>query len=175
MGLGIGASVASTGPDQPILTKSGQRAAIQAAGAAVRQGSLAAQAQALSSAMTAGAMPATAPTSPIDQTKVPHYFGPFPNWANSPLTLPDVDVAITGAGTGATATATVGARGEVIGLAITNPGEGYCTDPDLSVCGATVTINGAGYAVPRRPPPSPVPMPVVPLMSRQVAVAIRRR
>ncbi len=108
MGLGIGASVASTGLDQPILTKSGQRAAIQAAGAAVRQGSLAAQAQAMSSAMTAGAMPATAPTSPIDQSKVPHYFGPFPNWANSPLTLPAVEVVISGAGTGATA---IGHRG----------------------------------------------------------------
>src|SRR5688572_18662616 len=25
----------------------------------------------------------------------PHYFGPYPNWANSPLTLPDANVAIT--------------------------------------------------------------------------------
>ena len=39
-----------------------------------------------------------------DETKVPHYFGPYPNYANSPLTLPDVAVALTGGGgTGATA------------------------------------------------------------------------
>jgi len=35
------------------------------------------------------AVPDSAPTSPVDETKVPHYFGPYPNWANSPLTLPD--------------------------------------------------------------------------------------
>ena len=28
------------------------------------------------------------PSSPTDSTKVPHYFGPFPNWANSPLRVP---------------------------------------------------------------------------------------
>ena len=33
--------------------------------------------------------------------KVPHYFGPWPNWALSPLTLPDATVTITGDGTGA--------------------------------------------------------------------------
>ena len=32
---------------------------------------------------------AAAPASPVDESKVPHYFGPYPNWANSPLTLPD--------------------------------------------------------------------------------------
>ena len=37
----------------------------------------------------------------VDQTKVPHYFGPYPNWANSPLTQPDATVVITGYGTGA--------------------------------------------------------------------------
>ena len=39
-----------------------------------------------------------APTNPVDQTKVPHYFGPYPNWANSPLTLPDATVTISPAG-----------------------------------------------------------------------------
>ena len=32
------------------------------------------------------------PGSPTDESKVPHYFGPNPNWALSPLTLPDVAV-----------------------------------------------------------------------------------
>ncbi|HEX5826160.1 MAG TPA: choice-of-anchor D domain-containing protein [Candidatus Limnocylindrales bacterium] len=42
--------------------------------------------------------PPTAPANPTDQTKVPHYFGPWPNWANSQLTLPDVKVEIKAAG-----------------------------------------------------------------------------
>lgn len=29
------------------------------------------------------------PMSSTDESKVPHYFGPFPNWANSPFTVPD--------------------------------------------------------------------------------------
>ena len=45
------------------------------------------------------------PMDPTDETKVPHYFGPNPNWANSPFTLPDAQVVITGNGTGATAEA----------------------------------------------------------------------
>ena len=71
---------------KPILTKSGRKAALKKAAEAILQ------------------PPVTmlAPISPTDQTKVPHYFGPFPNWANSPFTLPDVAVEITGDGTGAT-------------------------------------------------------------------------
>ena len=37
---------------------------------------------------------AAAPTSPVDETKVPHYFGPYPNWANSPQVLADAIVTI---------------------------------------------------------------------------------
>ena len=51
------------------------------------------------------------PSGPTDESKVPHYFGPYPNWANSPFRLPDVAVALTGGGgTGATAAATVDAQ-----------------------------------------------------------------
>ncbi len=32
------------------------------------------------------------PSGPTDETKVPHYFGPYPNWANSPMISPDVTV-----------------------------------------------------------------------------------
>jgi FtsP/CotA-like multicopper oxidase with cupredoxin domain len=77
-----------------------------------------------------------APGSPTDSTAVPHYFGPWPNWALSPLTLPDVTVAITGDGVGAQATATVGGNGVVTGVAITDPGSGYSY--------ANVSITGAG-------------------------------
>ncbi len=71
-----------------------------------------------------------------DETKIPHYFGPFPNWANSPLSQPDAQVIITGNGTGATATATVGAGGAVTGITVTNPGNGYTA--------AQVQITGSG-------------------------------
>ena len=72
--------------------------------------------------------PATAmPMDPMDETKVPHYFGPNPNWANSPFTLPDAQVVITGNGTGATAEATVGANGEITAITVTNPGHNYST------------------------------------------------
>src|SRR3982074_2046162 len=49
-----------------------------------------------------------APTSATDQTRIPHYFGPYSNWANSPQVLSDGIVTISGGGgTGAEATATV--------------------------------------------------------------------
>src|SRR6476659_7149858 len=38
---------------------------------------------------------AAVPTSATDETKVPHYFGPYPNWANSPQTLADAIVTIS--------------------------------------------------------------------------------
>ncbi len=37
---------------------------------------------------------AAVPTSPTDETTVPHYFGPYPNWANSPQVLSDAIVSI---------------------------------------------------------------------------------
>jgi len=79
---------------------------------------------------------AAAPTSPTDESKVPHYFGPYPNWANSPFTLPDVAVEITGDGAGATAVASVGANGAVTGITIIAPGSGYTS--------AAVNITGGG-------------------------------
>ena len=91
----------------------------------------------LTSLVLGGGIKASAmPSNPTDISKVPHYFGPYPNWANSPLTYPDATVAITGDGTGATATAAVGANGVITGLTITNPGSGYTS--------ATVNIAGAG-------------------------------
>ena len=38
---------------------------------------------------------AALPVSATDETKVPHYFGPYPNWANSPQTLADAMVEIS--------------------------------------------------------------------------------
>ena len=76
------------------------------------------------------------PSSPTDESKVPHYFGPYPNWANSPMTTADAKVTITGDGAGATADATVGANGAITALNLTNPGHDYTN--------ATVDIAGSG-------------------------------
>ncbi len=65
------------------------------------------------------------PTGPTDQTKVPHYFSPYPNWALSPLRTTDAKVTITGTGTGATVTAVVDGTGVITGITITSPGSGY--------------------------------------------------
>ena len=85
------------------------------------------------------AIPTALPASPVDESKVPHYYGPYPNWALSPLTTADVAVEIVGDGSGATASATVGANGALTGIQITNPGRGYTT--------ASVNIIGAGIHV----------------------------
>ena len=79
-----------------------------------------------------------APGSATDQTAVPHYFGPYSNWALSQLTLPDATVTINGDGVGATATATVGANGKITGIDVTDPGSGY------TAAATTVSITGAG-------------------------------
>src|SRR5512139_3644472 len=71
------------------------------------------------------ARPLTMPMSSTDESKVPHYFGPNPNWANSPLTMPDAQVVITGDGSGATAEATVGANGAITAITLTSGGHNY--------------------------------------------------
>jgi FtsP/CotA-like multicopper oxidase with cupredoxin domain len=96
---------------------------------------------------------------------VPHYFGPFGNWAYSPLprgpvavvtltsggtgyTVPLVTIDdVYGTGSGATATATVGVGGAITGITFTG-GTGYSapivtiTDPTGIDATATATIGG---------------------------------
>ena len=108
---------------------------------------------------------AVAPTAPLPGLEgpggVPHYFGPYGNWAFSPLptggvatlTLIDGGTGYTspvvtigdafGTGSGATATATV-VGGVVTGLTITNPGTGYSA-PVASI-DDTMPGPGAGAA-----------------------------
>jgi FtsP/CotA-like multicopper oxidase with cupredoxin domain len=121
----------------------------------------------LTSLLFGGSAHATAmPSGPTDESKVPHYFGPYPNWANSPLTMPDAQVVITGDGTGAEAVASVGANGTVTNITITNPGHNYSNakvdilgsgtgakaDATIvkkgSVVAVTVDTNGSGYTAP---------------------------
>jgi len=78
----------------------------------------------------------TSATSLPDESKIPHYFGPYPNYAYSPIASPNVQVTIDGNGTGATAEAEVGAGGAITGINITNPGTGYRS--------ARVHITGSG-------------------------------
>ncbi len=85
------------------------------------------------SVVAAGA--SSMPTSETDETKVPHYFGPWPNWANSPFTLPNATVDIQGDGSGATAVAQVDpVTGGIASIQVTSPGSGYTA--------ANVVING---------------------------------
>ena len=79
--------------------------------------------------------------SPTDPTKVPHYFGPYPNWAYSPQVLADAVVTLSGGGgTGAEATATVDPKtGGITGVTVTSPGSGYTSPPDVAITAAGVT------------------------------------
>lgn len=112
------------------------------------QAQAAQQAQTAQTAQTvqaAQAAAAGAPTSPTDETKVPHYFGPWPNWANSPLTLSKAKVSIssTGAatGSGAEATATVDPQtGGIASIDVTAPGHGYTSGE------TSVTVDGGSAA-----------------------------
>ena len=119
---------ADINPKKPILTRSGKKAALLQAAQSIREISQAALLQ----------KPAAAPVSPTDQTRIPHYYGPFPNWVNTQFTLPDAQVVITGkkGGSGAKAVATVGANGVITGITVTEPGSGYK--------GVTVGIVGPG-------------------------------
>jgi len=77
------------------------------------------------------------PSSATDATTVPHYFGPWPNWANSPLTLSKAAVTIAGVGRDASAVAQVDpVTGGISSIQVTSPGHDY-------VAGSTsVTISG---------------------------------
>ena len=161
-----------------IPSKAAQQAARKAAAAAVRAEARAAKPKGAGKAVqpqgtslqtttlqatTFGAVSTLAAATPAtDEATIPHYFGPFPNWANSPFTLPDAKVTIapptTTGGTPATATASVGANGVVTGFTITNPGSGYTAAPAVTITDTTggntsatataaVTLNGSVTAI----------------------------
>ncbi len=86
---------------------------------------------------------AAAPTSPVDESKVPHYFGPYPNWANSPFTQSTAVVTFNdpgGNGVGAKAVAQIDPEtGGIASIDVTAPGHDYAQ-------GTTVTITGGSGA-----------------------------
>jgi FtsP/CotA-like multicopper oxidase with cupredoxin domain len=57
--------------------------------------------------------------SATDEAKVPHYFGPYPNWANSPQVMPNALVTVAGP------TAVAQASGGVDAIVVTESGAGY--------------------------------------------------
>ncbi len=106
----------------------------------------------------AHAASATPPTSATDQTKVPHYFGPYPNWANSPLTQSTAVVTFhdpAGQGTGAEAVAQVDPQtGGITSIDVTAPGHDYSGSTTVAVAGGTgatatpsITAGGALVAL----------------------------
>ena len=106
---------------------------------------------AIPSASTAKVAAAAPTFLPNDPTKVPHYFGPYSNWANSPQVLADAIVTITpqplDPGTGATATATVAPKtGAITAITVTSPGSGYLAPPAVTIAAPGVTITSAAAA-----------------------------
>ena len=98
----------------------------------------------LAMAATALGTGAAVAAVPPDPTKIPHYFGPWPNWANSPLTLSKASVSFTGAGTGATAVAQVDPvdPNGIKSVDITNPGHDYTNGTTVSISGGTTPAVG---------------------------------
>jgi len=106
------------------------------------------------------------PRLALDPGGVPHYFGPYANYANSPMpkgsiavitlnaggtgyTSPMVSIEdVYGTGFGATATATIDAGGVIRGITLTSPGSNYTapivliTDLTGVDADATATIGG---------------------------------
>src|SRR5450631_3853222 len=110
--------------------------------------------QAAAPAAAKAAAPAVAPAalngpaSPTDKSKVPHYFGPYPNFVNSPQVLSDAVVTITGGGgEGAVGRATVDPKtGAVTAITVTKPGEGYTSLPTVKITSPGVTIAAPNVA-----------------------------
>src|SRR5512138_241965 len=109
------------------------------------------------------------PMGPVDETKIPHCFGPNPNWALSPLRQAEVVLDLTGGdGTGAAAQAIVDPQtGAITAITVTSPGSGYTADFPVGITGLgnsaaatavvdtsgvvtaiTVDVGGGGYSAP---------------------------
>ncbi len=100
----------------------------------------------------ASANAAGLPSSAKDESKVPHYFGPWPNWANSPLTSSTAQVSFVdpaGTGAGAEATAQVDpATGGISGITVTSPGHDYSRGTYVDITGITSNSLNVATATP---------------------------
>jgi FtsP/CotA-like multicopper oxidase with cupredoxin domain len=98
-------------------------------------------------AAAAGPTFATAKASAMPMPgAAPHYFS-HPNYANSPLRMPDALITLVGNGTGATAAATVDpTTGAITAITVVTPGSGYTTAPNVVISTAVVTPSLAANA-----------------------------
>ena len=89
------------------------------------------------------------PSGATDATVVPHYFGPWPNWALSPLTLTTAAVSIDGAGKDAAAVAQVDpVTGGIASISVTSPGHDYVQGTTtVTIAGSTGTAATAAGTV----------------------------
>ncbi len=85
------------------------------------------------------------PASATDESRIPHYYGPYANWGWSPQAMVDAIVTLQRApgdttGTGAEASATVDPKdGSVISITVTSPGSGYTLPPVVQITSPGVT------------------------------------
>ena len=97
-------------------------------------------------------VPTRVPLSATDETKVPHYYGPFANWAWSPQALADAVITITPApgdlgGAGAEAGATVDPKdGSISAISVVSRGSGYVLPPLVTITSPGITPTTAASA-----------------------------
>ena len=125
------------------------------------------QVQAQAKALAAAQGVSAAPTA-LDPGGVPHYFGPYANWANSPLPKGVItSIAVTNGGSGynaldvtvtvtdayndtdvthAVAAAAIGAGGAITGITVNTGGSGY-TAPVVTITGANTTPASATASI----------------------------
>jgi FtsP/CotA-like multicopper oxidase with cupredoxin domain len=125
-------------------------------GAGANAGKASSGADAAATSTKASRVTAAAPTDATDPTKVPHYFGPYPNWANSPFTQSTAAVTFVdpgGSGVGAEAVAQIDpTTGGIKTIDVTVPGHDYSQATTVDIAGgtgatATPSITASGAVV----------------------------
>jgi len=83
--------------------------------------------------------------APLAMGAAPHYYGPYPNYANSPLRMSDAVIDFTeGGGSGAAAVATVdGTTGAITAVTVTAGGSGYTAPPAVNITSPLAGGSGA--------------------------------
>jgi len=109
---------------------------------------------------------AVPPALALDPGTVPHYFGPYANWANSPLPKGAItSIAVTDGGSGytapvvtitdaynndgitsANATAAIDAGGAITGITVNTGGSGY-TSPIVTITGTNTNLASATASI----------------------------
>ncbi|MEI7619454.1 MAG: Ig-like domain repeat protein [Actinomycetota bacterium] len=86
--------------------------------------------------------------SPTDESKIPHYYGPYSNYANSAQALVNAVVTLSGGGgQSAEAAATVDPKtGGITSIDVTTPGTGYTSAPSVVISSPGITPSAAASA-----------------------------